>query len=427
MQSVRTRARALVAAVLAGLLVSACGPDASSPATHNGGQTASAGAAATASAITGAAVPQAAVSAGPGSAPVGPARIAVQASVSHCGTGWSGGPAGRFQFTVHNTDTRNGEVALADAKTGALFTELEPVGPGTAVDFAVDLTGGTYRFRCAMEDADVIDGPAVTVTGTLRGAPTPSVVPVTQQDLIPATLAYQKYVTGALPQLVAAAEKLRNDVVRGDRAAAERDWLPAHQQYERLGAAYGAFGDADGAINGLPNGLPKGVDDPGFTGFHRVEYGLWHGQSTTEIRPFAAGLVSDLQALEKTFRSSQIDPLQMSIRAHEISENALQFSLTGQDDFGSHSGLATVSANLDGTATVLGILTSLLKPRYPQLGALNTELAKARGDINALFGHGRWQALSQLTRAQKEVVDSDLSQLTEMLAPVAAILEPRRF
>ena len=38
------------------------------------------------------------------------------------------------------------------------------------------------------------------------------------------------------------AADLKNAIDRGDLAAARSAWLPAHLQYERLGAAYDAFG-----------------------------------------------------------------------------------------------------------------------------------------------------------------------------------------
>ena len=75
---------------------------------------------------------------------------------------------------------------------------------------------------------------------------------------------------GQLPALAAQTQRLSAAVDAGDRQGAEAAWLVAHLQYERLGAAYGAFGDLDAAINGLPNGLPKEftIPDGGvFTGW----------------------------------------------------------------------------------------------------------------------------------------------------------------
>jgi iron uptake system component EfeO len=349
----------------------------------------------------------------------------VDISVSQCGRGWSTATSGWQSFTLRDSDSRAAEVTLVDPVTGAVFATLEPLGPGRSADLAVQLDPGRYAFRCAMEDEPVVTGPAVVVTGPPVAAPA-GVLPVTEQDLLPATRAYTSYVTGRLPELLRSVQRLRADLSRHARAAAERDWLAGHLDYERLGAAYGAFGDADGAINGLPSSWPKGLRDRGFTGFHRIEYDLWHGASFPVLTAEAGDLVHDVAALRAAFRTAQIDPLDVSIRAHEITENALEFELTGRTDFGSHSSLATVDANLAGTRTVVGLLTALLKVRYAGLDATLSALSQAQADVSAQRRDGRWISLTALPQPIRERIDSDLSRLTELLAPVASILEPRR-
>jgi iron uptake system component EfeO len=39
---------------------------------------------------------------------------------------------------------------------------------------------------------------------------------------------------------------------------------------------------------------------------------------------------------------------------------------------------------------------------------------------------GSWTPVGQLARAQREKIDGSVSELTELLAPIAAITEPRR-
>lgn len=335
----------------------------------------------------------------------------VQVSVNDCGAGWTSTRAGTEQLTVHNTDYRPGEAQLIDPKSGAVYADVEPLGPGTTVSLRVSLSAGSYAWRCLMEDESQITGSTVRVTGSAHGS-TPGVVPVSQADLVPATRAYEAYVKGQLPRLVTLTDKLHTDITDGRLADARTDWLPAHLEYERLGAAYDAFGDLDGAINGLPDGLPGGVHDAKWTGFHRLEYGLWHGQSKVELTPYADFLARDVQALRHEFATTEIDPLQISIRAHEISENALQFELTGRTNFGSNSNLATVRANLEGTQAVLRIIHSLLVTRYKQLPQTQQLLATTEHDIDIHADHER--------------IDSDLSELCELLAPIASMLEPRR-
>ncbi|KHK96067.1 hypothetical protein LK09_17165 [Microbacterium mangrovi] len=373
-----------------------------------------AGAAAALAALTAATL--AACSAPASAVPTAPT---IDVSVDRCGQGWTDPVPGAERFTLHNSDSRAGEVYLTDAGTGAVYAEVDPLAAGTTARMDITLGAGTYAFRCAMEDEQTVIGPDVTVTGGPRTSPSP-VAAVAQADLLDATRQYQAYVSGQLPKLAALAAALRTDLAHGDLAAARRDWLPAHLQYERLGAAYGAFGALDDAVNGLPNGLPKGVADPAWTGFHRLEYGLWHGQDAATLRPVAERLATDVGRLKTTFETTQIDPLTLALRAHEITENALQFELTGRTDFGSGSNLQTVAANLDGTATVLGILKPLLISRDPQLPEVFALLAQARQDAASL------PPLAKLTTAQREKIDAQVGQLAEDLAPVASVLEPRR-
>ncbi len=71
----------------------------------------------------------------------------------------------------------------------------------------------------------------------------------------------------------------------------------AHLDYERLGAAYDTFGSFNDEIDGRPNGLPLGVNDPGWTGFLRLEYALWHNQSAATVATVANVLDSDVDGL----------------------------------------------------------------------------------------------------------------------------------
>jgi iron uptake system component EfeO len=359
------------------------------------------------------------------SAAAAAAKTRIEVSVGTCGKGWSAPRPGQQHFSLVNTDTRAGEVLLTDAKSGAVYAEIEPVGSGTSADLTIALGSGQYAFRCAMEDEATITGPTVTIPGSVP-KPVAPVLAVTEADLVPYTKAYEDYVRGQIPSLVALTTTLHSALTAGNLAAARQAWLPAHVEYERLGAAYGAFGDLDGNINGLPNGLRRGIHDPDWEGFHRIEYGLWHGETAASLLPHATELLSSTQQLGAAFRGEEVDPLELSIRAHEITENALQFELTGQTDYGSASNLATVNANLEGTKTVLGIIRPLLVPRYAQLSALTTQLATSSADVQALGHSASWPPLAALNTPQRERVNADLSQLSELLAPVATILEPRR-
>lgn len=356
---------------------------------------------------------------GAGAASIASSSTWIEVSVDRCGSGWTDPVPGPQRFVLDDTDTRPGEVYLTDARSGDVYAEVDPLAAGATQTVDITLGAGTYAFRCAMEDEQTVVGPTVTISTGPKTSLAP-VRAVAQADLIEATRAYESYVSGQLPTLASLTARLQADLGYGDLAAARADWLPAHLEYERLGAAYGAFGELDDEIDGLPDGRTDGTADPSWTGFHRLEYGLWHGQDAATLRPVADVLAASVGRLQRTFATAQIDPLDLSLRAHEITENALQFELTGRTDFGSGSNLQSVAANLEGTATVLGILKPLLADRFPQLPQTLAWLERTRADVAAA------PALAALTRGQRERIDADVAQLAEDLAPVASMLEPRR-
>ncbi|ANP51339.1 iron uptake system component EfeO [Streptomyces griseochromogenes] len=360
---------------------------------------------------------------GGGHRPRSAGPVTVEVSPSHCGRGWTRPAPGVQTFDLHNASDGAAEVYLEDPGNQVVYGEVEGIGPGTTRQLTVRLGQGTYAFKCVPDDADAVTGPTVHVTSGRRG---PGAAPVTEHDLIPPALAYQKWVGGGLDEVVRLTAELRRAVDRGDLAGARAAWLPAHLEYERLGAAYDAFGDADGQINGTDAGLPDGVGDKGFTGFHRIEYGLWHGQSADRLRAPAAALVKAVTGLRDSWSQSRMDPAQLGLRAHEILENTVQFELTGRTDYGSGSNLATARANLDGTREVLSRLRPLLTTRYADLSGLDEDLGSAQHTLDG-FRHGEgWTALSALPRDRRERVDSVFGDLVERLASVATLCDPRR-
>jgi iron uptake system component EfeO len=288
----------------------------------------------------------------------------------------------------------------------------------------ISLGPGNYAIRCLMEDTDPVDGHTVRIGGTAKS--NGGAVPVTSSDLIEPIKEYEAFLVKGVGTLVEQTDALTSAVRSGDVARAEQAWLPAHLTYETLGAAYDAFGDYDGEINGTTAGLPDGVHDPSFTGFHRVEYGLWHGEGkasltkvTDQLDGFVHGLRHDLPQFEP-------EALDMGLRTHEIMENTLQFELTGKTDYGSGTNLATAYANATGDREVLGVLRPLLVTRYPGLSDVDLWMNRFQQLVKAQDKGGTWTPVTKLPQPAREKIDGALSELVENLAPIAAITEPRR-
>jgi len=344
-----------------------------------------------------------------GSAP--PANL-VSVSNGGCGAGWQLAGPGWQTFQIYNGAAEGGEVDLIDPANGAIYAEVNGLGPGTTSPMSLDVGSGSYAFRCLFDDYDPMTGPTVVVAGHTRG--TPAILPITSNDLIAPANQYHAYVTAGLNTLVSQADALAADVRGGNLT------------YERLGAAYDSFGNFDDEIDGRPDGLAGGVNSPQWTGFYRLEYGLWHGQSAAALTSVADTLAANIRALRTSWPSTEINLLDIGLRTHEILENALEFQLTGHDDYGSGSTLATTQANIQGTLELLTILRPLLAGRYAGLPAVYTWLDRLQSLLNQDKGpNGQWLAVSGLTSSSRQQIDATCSQALEELAPIAAITEPR--
>jgi len=358
------------------------------------------------------------------------AGTAIAITEKACGTGWSSPSSGSQSFVIKNNGANTAEVYLINPTSNAVYGEDPDVTPGSTETMNVDLGTGAYVFRCSFVDGTVLNSTTYHVSGS--GPAQAGVAPVTEQDMENPVYEYRGYVQQNLPTLLAAAERLDADLRAGDLARARTDWLPAHLDYERLGAAYGTFADFDAEINGPAGGLPQGTATKDWTGFFRIEYGLWHGQSAAVLGPLGDTLVKDIKGLIKAFPSQTTDPNDLPLRTHEILENALQFQLTGIEDYGSGTTLATLYANTQGTEQVLATIRDLIQERDPALlGQIDAGLAVVQRDLTAL-GAGACtttcptpQALTALTVAQRQKLDADLGQLLESLSVVPDLLEER--
>jgi iron uptake system component EfeO len=346
----------------------------------------------------------------------------ISVSDSACGGRWQLARPGWHTFEIRNTGTAGAEIDLINPANGAEYAEIENSGPGTTTPMSLDIGAGKYAFLCEFTDFDPVTGPTVTVTGHAKG--TPAVLPITFNELIPLAKKYQGETEAALKVLAAETGTLTAAVRAGHLAAAKADWLTAHLQYETLGAAYGAFGNFDTEIDGRADAV--GVHSPHWTGFYRLEYGLWHGQPAAELAPVAGTLDKDVKALVAWWPSQQIPLIDLGRRTHEVLENALQFQLTGHDDYGSGTTLATTTANITATRVLLSLLRPVLAARYPGLPAVYTGLNQLQALLEKEhLPNGSWVPVSGLSIGARQRIDAACDQVLQELAPIASIAEPR--
>jgi len=242
---------------------------------------------------------------------------------------------------------------------------------------------------------------------------------------------YRTYVAGKLSTLKSQVSALSAAIGSGNLAAAQSAWLTAHLTWLEIGqddGAYGAFGALGGQIDGLAAGHPLGTADPGFTGFHRIEFDLWTRHDLGAAASDTATLTKLLAQLTKTPLSSYLPATKTSIgnwllRPHEVLEDALRDSLTANDDYGSGTDLASITADVVAVRQMLGELGPGLDLFAPHLVAnANAELDQLMSVIDATRVNGAWVSIQNLPVRQREQVDADVDAALETLAPVPDLL-----
>ncbi len=271
---------------------------------------------------------------------------------------------------------------------------------------------------------------SVTTTSTGRYVPPPAGI-ATVQLFHPLEL-YTAYAEQTLGQLRGRLASLQGAIAAGDRPLAERRWLTAHLTWLLVGQdddAYGAFGDLGDQIDGTTAGVVGGTHSTRFTGFHRVELDLWHGSPLTTATKDTAHLVRLVGKLTPQLVSADLPTTTPALdgwvlRAHEILEDALRDSLSQDDDYGSNSDLASLTADVGATQEMLAVLSPLIVPRAPkivptaerQLRALDTAVLAVR------TANG-FPAISALPARSREQIDSDTGAALETLAPISELMQ----
>jgi high-affinity iron transporter len=328
---------------------------------------------------------------------------------------------------VRNRDYGPVLIVLVDPTTGGVWAESGAVSAGATTTLHAVLPAGDFRWQCISLQGPSTTSAVRTATGKGDGAqPASPLLPLTGEESAAIVADFRQAVSGTMTGLAADVDALAAAVREGNVPRARARWLTAHLDYESLGAAYGTFGDLDGAIDGLPAGHAGGLHDPEFTGFLRVEYDLWNGVTGQPLASDVAALQDAVHQLVDAFPGMSIPPTDLPLRAHEILEVTVSRELSGRSDQGSGTGLATARANVNGTMTVLDTLVAALHRRDPSLlQSAQLGLSQLAYQLDGLRRpDGSWPAPAQLTAGQRKALDARIQALLEQLAPIPDVLRP---
>jgi high-affinity iron transporter len=285
---------------------------------------------------------------------------------------------------------------------------------------------------CVLAVASAQRASATTAKATAARASGPTyVVPVVVGQLLLPIRTFRGDVEQHLTTLSGQLDALLAAEQAGDLAAAQADGLPAQLSWQEIGEDdkfYTAFGELGRKIDGMAAGLVGGIASPQFSGFHKIEYDLWMRRDPAAAATDTIQLQSLLARLSKVGLSRWLPGTARALsgwvlRCHEILEDADRDTLTGDDDYGSNTGVASITADVSATREMLTLLAPVINARAPDVvkaARRRLTLVVAAADSTIVDGH--WVGVLQLPIRQRERLDGAIGSALETLAPISEII-----
>ena len=234
---------------------------------------------------------------------------------------------------------------------------------------------------------------------------------------------YSGYVSQQVDDTIAATTVFTDAVRAGDLEAAKAAYAPSRQGWERIEPIAGLVEEIDGSVDARVDDF-AGVDDPAFTGWHRLEYLLWSQNTTSGAAPFADQLDADLQTLKTELADIEIPPAALAVGSSELIEEVSTGKITGEEDRYSGTDLWDFAANVEGSEQAFQLLVPALAEEDPDLVSdIEAEFAELEAQLAVYAdGAGGYQPYSALTDADKTAMQTTLASLSEDLSTMAGVL-----
>ena len=315
---------------------------------------------------------------------------------------------GKSVFKIKNESKRAVEWEIL--KGTDVMEERENIIPGFTQTLTATLDAGDYQMTCGL-----LSNPKgvlkVAATADSRPAAKAAISPL---ELVGPLAEYKVYVSKEIDAMVGATKAFTDAVKAGHLAEAQKLYAPAHEHYERIEPIAELFNDLDGSMDSREDDFEKKADDPGFTGFHRIEKGLFADKSTAGLAPVADKLMADCEDLHKRISGLTITPKNMVGGAAGLIEEVVSKKLSGEEDRYSRTDLVDFQANVDGAQKIVTLLDPLVQKRDP---ALVTRVKSNFGKVDALLAKYK---TAQGFESYDKLVPEDRNRLK---GPVTALAE----
>lgn len=283
-------------------------------------------------------------------------HITVTATDTACQVDRTQLDAGIETFAITNKGSQVTELYVY-AADNRVVTEKENIAPATSYELTVDLPAGEYEVACKPG----MTGPGIRTKITVAEADhAADTDPAAQQ----AVADYRAYVQAEAAKLPALVTGLREALAAGDTASAQRLYAASRVPWERIEPVAESFGDLDPRMDAREADLAEGE---AFTGWHRIEKGLWSGEDPAALVPVADQLLADVTELDQRVPNAALTPTSIGNGAKELIDEVATGKITGEEEAFSHTDLVDFQANLEGSRQAFEVLRPLVEANDPAL------------------------------------------------------------
>ena len=245
-------------------------------------------------------------------------------------------------------------------------------------------------------------------------------------DLSAEQKAYREFALDQLDQFVLKTEEFVQAVLAGDVDKAKALYAPARMYYERSEPVAEAFGDLDPRIDGrLADLEAEGKGKEEWTGYHKIEYGLWVENTTKGYEETAKRLLNDTKELRAKVETVEVTPELMINGAVDLLNEVSTSKITGEEEIFSHTDLYDFKANIEGAEKIFEIFKSKLQQKDAELVKTLEERFKNVNGLLAKYedGKGGYVSFDKLTEADTKALSEAVDQLGEPLSQMAIVVE----
>jgi iron uptake system EfeUOB component EfeO/EfeM len=338
-------------------------------------------------------------------------EIAVTVTDAACEPATLEVPAGKRSFRIHNASDRPLEWEILDGVM--VVAERENIAPGLNATLTERLRAGTYDITCGL-----LSNPRgkLTVVATAESEAAKA-APELRYFIGPLS-EYQVYLSRRTNELIEATAALSETVAAGDVEGAKAAWLAARQPWRQMAPVTGRIGDLANSMDPLADYLETREADPGFTGFHRIEYGLWAQGSTEGLAPVASQLAAEAATLKDRLKQVKLGPADLGGNAAALAGRVAD-QATGTQAPYAHSDLAEFAADLDGIAKSALVVEPLVREANAATADdLAAALETARQTLEGLKADGAFPSYDTVDDAGRRAISDAFARVAEAAGAV---------